>query len=93
MLSASFRAGLLVVICAVGILYVLQTSSISTKGYKISELGKQVQNLKQENERLEFSIATNRSMQSIQERLKVLNLVVEGNPEFVVLAGTAVAMR
>ena len=92
-MSASFRVGLLFVICAVGVLYVLQVSAISSKGYEINELEKQLQNLKQENEQLEFSIATNRSMQSIQGRLKGLDLVVEGNPEYVVLAGTAVAKR
>jgi len=93
LLSTSFRAGLLVVIAFFGIMYVAQTSSASTKGYEIRDIEKQLQTLEQENQKLEFEIATHRSMQSIQSRLQNTNLVVADNMEYVTLVGTAVARR
>lgn len=93
MLSTTFRAVLLSVIAVFGILYVVQTSSASTTGYDMRDLERQIQSLEQENQKLEFEIATHRSMQSIQNRLVSLNMVEANNVEYATLVGTAVAMR
>jgi hypothetical protein len=92
-LSVSFRAVLLVIIAGFGILYVVQTSSASTKGYEIRDLEGQIQSLEYETQRLEFEIATNRSMKSIQQRLASLNMVVADDIEYATLVGSAVALR
>ena len=93
LLSVTFRAVLssLTIIC--GVLYVVETSSVSTRGYDINALQKQIIELKQENQRVEFEVAKYRSMDSIQARLKNFNLVAADKPEYVTLPGSAVARR
>lgn len=93
LVSTTFRAVLMTAVAVFGILYVVQTSSLSTKGYEISDIEKQIQVLEQDNQRLEFEIATNRSMQSIQDRLKDMNLIAMGDAKYVMPVGTAVALR
>ncbi|MFZ2190264.1 MAG: hypothetical protein WA057_03670 [Candidatus Magasanikiibacteriota bacterium] len=93
LLSTSFRMTLLVLIGVFGIMYVVQTSSASTTGYEMRDLEKQIQILEQDNQRLEFEIASNRSMKSIQSRLQGTSLVMADNVEYATLVGTAVAMR
>ena len=92
-LSTTFRAGLMMMVMVFGVLYVMQTSSLSTKGYEISDLEQQIEVLEQDNQKLEFQIATHRSMDSIQTRLASMNLVSSDNVEYVTLLGTAVALR
>ncbi|MFH1947239.1 MAG: hypothetical protein ABIJ23_03735 [Candidatus Magasanikbacteria bacterium] len=92
--GATFRVALLTVFLVFSFMYIVQTSSLSTKGYEINDLEKQVQAMEQENQRLELQIASNRSMNSIQERLLSLNMVEAGsNVQYVSLTGNAVAMR
>lgn len=93
LLSTAFRSVLVGVFCLFGVLYVLQTSAVSTKGYAINDFKKQIQTLEDENQKLEFEIATHRSIQSIEERLKTTQLVVADNIEYVTLVGSAVALR
>ena len=93
LVSTTFRGVLLTVIAVFGVMYVAQTSSASTKGYDMRDLEKQIQSLEHETQRLEFEIATHRSMQSIQTRLAGLNMVSADNVEYATLVGTAVAMR
>lgn len=92
-LSNSFRIALLFVVAIFGVLYVVNTSAVSTKGYDISDLEKQLVNLERENQRLEFDIAKNRSMQSIQTRLENMDLILAENVEYATIAGTEVALR
>ncbi len=92
-LSTTFRFTALLFMLVFGVLYVMQTSSVSTKGYDINELQRQITKLEQDNQRLEFEIATNRSMQSIQQRLSGMDLVAVDTMEYGTLVGTAVARR
>lgn len=71
----------------------MKTSSVSTKGYEINDLKNKIQELEYENQRLDFEIANYRSMRSIQERLKDMNLVVATDVKYVNLTGSAMAMR
>jgi len=92
--STTFRALMLVLVLGGGFMYVVKTSSLSTKGYEINDLEQQLELLEQENQRLELQIASYRSMNSIQNRLVSLNMVeAGGNVEYISLAGSAVAMR
>jgi cell division protein FtsL len=76
-----------------GVLYVLQTNSLSTKGYEIGDLQRQISALQHDNEGVEVDIASYRSMKSIQERLKKLSLVDATDTQYVNVVGTAVAER
>jgi cell division protein FtsL len=93
MLGTSFRFVLVFVVSFVGILYVMQTSNLSAKGYELSDLNKQINTLEQENQRLDYEIANQQSMQSLEERVKKLNLVTMGNIEYATLLGNEVAVR
>ncbi len=91
--SSSFRVLLLVVVIFAGLLFVWQTSSASTKGYTINDLEKQALVLEQENQKLEFAIAQQRSLQSITQRLPQTGLVAVDSVHYATLTGTAVALR
>jgi len=93
LLSTTCRALLIVLVTVFGVMYLMQTSSVSTKGYEISDLEGQLRGLEEENQRLEFKIATQRSMKSIQQRLQGTELVAANDVEYVTLVGTAVALR
>lgn len=93
MVSTSFRVGLIIGVVVFGFLYIIQMSSVSTKGFLISDLQSQTQTLEQETRALDVEIAQYRSMSSIQERLRGMNLVAVGNMEYVTPVGTVVAMR
>jgi len=92
-LNKTFRVLFLFVVGFTGFLNIVQITKISTKGYEINDLEKTIVALEHDTERLEFQISQYRSIQSIQERLQNLNMVSEENPEYVVLAGSAVAQR
>jgi len=82
MLSYTFRVGLLIFVCALGSMYVAYMSLASTKGYKLSELQREITELKQENARLTYEISSHRSMVSIEERLEEMTFVARGEAEF-----------
>ncbi len=91
--SSTFKFCVLFLICVCGVLYVMQTSSLSAKGYEMSDLEKKVQLLERDNSRLDCDIAEHKSMKNIEERLKSLDLVSAEGAEFVTVANDVVAMR
>ena len=91
--GGSVRVFVALLIAVFGVLYVMQTSSVSTKGYEINELQREITALERETERLEYEIAAERSMHRIEDRLAKLNLVEAADVEYVTLAGTTVARR
>ncbi len=92
-LSSTCKYAVMVFIVLFGVLCVLQTSSISAKGFVMSDLEQQIQVLENENQKVEFEIATHRSMKSIEQRLQSMNLVTVDNAQYATLAGNSVAMR
>ncbi len=93
MLSGTFRIALSVLIVFLGVLNIVNLSSLSTKGYDISDLQKQITSLERENQKLEFNIARHGSMQSIQERLKNMDMIAADNVEYATIVGNTVARR
>lgn len=92
-LSKSFRVGLLVALLSLLVLDVFKTSIVSASGSDINTLKREVRELTQENERLDFEIAQYRSMNSIQARLSDLELVQSGTPSYVSLLEPTIALR
>ena len=88
-----FKTGVLSMIAVFGLSFVVQTNSLSTKGYTISGLEKKVTELENQNRQLEVQIAQFQSMHSIKERIKGSNLVSAGTPEYLDAPGTAIAQR
>lgn len=91
--SASSRLILGVLAAGLGVFSLVKMSVVSTAGYDIAALERQIRALEEENRRLEFSIAHYRSMGSIQERLAVLNFVPLGEVSYISVAGNTVARR
>ena len=76
-----------------GVMYIVQTNSISTKGYEMSDLENKITFLEQETQKIEFQIASSKSMKSIQSRLVGTELVAADTFQYATLVGTAMAMR
>lgn len=91
--NSSISVGIFCIGIVFGIMYIVQTNSISTRGYEMSDLENQITSLEQENQKLEFQIASNKSMKSIQSRLAGTELVAANNFQYGSLVGTAMAMR
>lgn len=72
LVSTSTRTILLAIVVIVGILHISQISSISTTGYDVSKLQKQALQLERELNSIEYQIALNRSMESIEKRLAAM---------------------
>ena len=92
-LNNTFRLVLAVFVLFFGVLNIVKTSSISTKGYDMTDLQKQITSLERENQRLDFKIAKQGSMQNIQDRLKDMDLVLADDIEYETIVGTVVARR
>ena len=90
--TTPFRVILLALCVACGILYVAHMSAMSTKGYDIAGLQKQIATLQGENERLAVEIAKNSSMSNVQSRLAMLQLVPVDHVDYVNV-GASVARR
>ncbi len=74
LLSPRLKRGLFMAVIVFGIGYVFQMSSLSTSGYVIQDLEKQIAGLNSEQQKLDVAVATGQSMASIQERLPHLRL-------------------
>ena len=91
--STACRGILACFVIVFGVMYVIQTSAISTTGYDMRDLEKKITELERENQRVEYDIAKYRSMESIQARLAGMNMVPAGDVQYVALVGTSVARR
>ncbi|MBI2990226.1 MAG: hypothetical protein HYY51_03515 [Candidatus Magasanikbacteria bacterium] len=93
MYSVSFRVSILFCVFVFSFFYIWQTNSVSTKGYEMSELEENIQDLRRENREIEVRIAENTSMEAIQRRLKSMNLVPAGKIVYLVQSKPSVAQR
>ena len=93
MYSVSFRASIMASVFIFSFFYIWQTNAVSTKGYEISELEEQIQDLKQESRELEVHIAEYTSMQAIERRLEGKDLVPAGQIVYLVQSKMSVAQR
>lgn len=91
--STACRAVLACFVVVFGVMYVIQTSAISTTGYDMRDLERKITELERENQKAEYEIAKYRSMDSIQTRLAKMDMVAAGDIQYVALVGTAVARR
>lgn len=91
--STTCKLCLSLFVVVLGVLYLVKTSSTSAVGFELTDLRKQAQTLEQENERLELEVANYSSMESIQQRLKGMDLVADGEVKYIIPVGSAVARR
>lgn len=84
----------IILFCALGLLFLAQVFQSQTKGYEVLELKKQAEELKQENKNLEIKAAELRSIDSIKQSAKQLNLIDTKNIVYINKTGnSAVVMN
>ncbi|MBT3538723.1 hypothetical protein HOF40_00555 [Candidatus Parcubacteria bacterium] len=93
LVSTTFRSALCVLTIMFGFMYVWQTNTVSTKGYQITDLERQVQGLEYETRKLDVDIAQYKSMQNLQERLSGTSLVAVTDVDYMTVMNSAVAKR
>lgn len=76
-----------------GIAYFWQINSLSTRGFKIKELEKDIQQLKLDNQKLELEATNEQSMFNLDEQIKRLNMVELTQVEYLRPTGPAVAVK
>ncbi|OIO18669.1 MAG: hypothetical protein AUJ23_03220 [Candidatus Magasanikbacteria bacterium CG1_02_32_51] len=92
-LSTSFRISVGIFILIFGVLYILRTTSVSTKGYIISELEREVATLEYENRKMDVEVAKLKSMQSLQDRISKTDLVSVVDVDYLNILDGSVAVR
>lgn len=76
-----------------GLTYFWRVNSISTQGFQIKELEKNIQLLKEENQRLELEAARQQSILNIDEQVQELGLVEVSKVEYLKPVGPVVAVK
>lgn len=84
---------ILIIACAVGIFYLVQTNFISAEGYKIDDLKKRISELDATNRRLEVMSLEFQSMFKIEDKTAGLNMVDESQVSHIDSAISTVAIR
>ena len=91
-LGIAGKIALVLLVFAASTFYMMNVSAISARGYDLAALERDVEELKRENQRLQFEIAKHQSMASIEARLPDLELVAADGVEYVD-AGRAIVAR
>ncbi|MDO8668843.1 MAG: hypothetical protein Q7K65_00935 [Candidatus Buchananbacteria bacterium] len=73
--------------------YLMQINLTATKGYEIKDLESRLNQLQEENKKLNLSYVELQSMANILEQVPKLNLVATENIEILTPAGSVVALR
>ncbi|PIU01396.1 hypothetical protein COT68_03435 [bacterium (Candidatus Torokbacteria) CG09_land_8_20_14_0_10_42_11] len=79
--------------CLVSLFYLTQGNQVATKGYEIKDLENKLNNLKEENRKLELEAAGLQSVRNVEEGAKKLNMVPIEKMSYVTTSGTAVALK
>ena len=82
--------GLIVVM---GMSYLVEVNRATTKGYKIRDLERQINQLEESTQKVEMEIAELQSLDSIEQREEKLGMVPVDRIEYVKVPGTSVAVR
>lgn len=67
--------GIIVLFCVVSLLFLVQVFQSSTTGYEVSALETQIEELKEENKKLEIQAAELQSLDSIEASVQEINMV------------------
>lgn len=87
------RVTILSVIVVMVIGYVVQVSNLTTGGFQIADLEKQVDSLSDETQKINAEVATYQSIHSVEKRLEGISMVPAGQIHYVKTADAAMAKR
>lgn len=98
-LSRKLRTGpvtlavaLIFLVCLLSLFFLAQVFQSSTKGYEISELESDMEELKEQNKALEIKAAELRSFENIKNEAERLNMVQAERIVYIRQSGTSVAV-
>ncbi|MEK7647755.1 MAG: hypothetical protein AAB384_01810 [Patescibacteria group bacterium] len=92
--STGARILVLSLIAVIGVAYIGVMSSVSTKGYELKRVEREVTALRDTNERMQIHIAEQGSLRRVSERVRNLNMVpIDGVTFAVTLTQQPVAHR
>ncbi len=77
---------MLVVLMACGVVYLFQINSLSTKGYQMHLLEKEIATLQTSNDKLEMQTIEARSLRTLQGKINTLGLVSANDPVYLAKA-------
>lgn len=80
-------------VCLVVISYILQMTSVSTKGYEIESYEKKLEDLKRENQKLQIELADLNSIYNIEETSSKLSKVSPKDINYIISSTGVVAME
>lgn len=89
----SWRGILLLALMAVGFSYLVTVVSTSTRGYKMRDLERRIEELRYENKKLNLKVAEMQTPQRIEEWVKTSGMVAAGNVQYVSATTGVVAAR
>lgn len=92
-LSTPLRILVLAILVTVGIVYVWQISQVSTQGYYLKDLERQVSILEKQNEKLSFEMAELNSMARIESTAKTLGMVKSDSIVYLTQTDDSVALK
>lgn len=75
-----------------GIFYLVQTNKVAVEGFQIKELNQRIEDLRQENRKLEIEAASLQSISEIKKASQDLNLVKAEKIEYIEAGASAVAL-
>jgi len=78
---------LVILICMAGVIYIYEVNRLAVRGYEISSLEKQIQEIREENERIKIRAAEIKSMYKIEEEMKQINMSAPKNVTYIQLPG------
>lgn len=91
--SLVLRLAVFTSVVVFGVGYIVAMSNVSTKGYEMRSVERDIVTMKEDNQKLRLEIAQHRSLHSIQNRIATIGLVPVEGITYVSLEGTSVAQR
>lgn len=89
----SWRGLLLLAVVAVGFSYLVTVVGISTRGYKMRDLERRIDELKLENKKLNLKVTEMQAPQRIEEWVKQSGMVAAANVQYISPSTGVVAAR
>lgn len=89
----NFNVIILGLIILVSFLYLVQVNSVAAKGFKIKDLEKRIEELKDGNKNLELKVAELQSRGYIKKEIQKLNMVAVSNVDYITAVSTVVAYK
>jgi len=91
--SKALRIALCSVVVALGVGYSIVISNVATKGYELSDVERDIAELREANQKIRLSIAGYRSLSTVQKRMEILGMVPVDSVTYVAVGGSSVAAR